>query len=156
MLFVPVLLLYFFGNKTYYYYYCGTFDIIFSYADRVRIASMGNGNPKYLSQHCHKTFTAYWYSTYVYNHLHVAIKWLCWQKISGSKSNKNTNQEPLFLIWINSLGPSDAIWRWRSWSVLVQVMAPSHYLNQCWLIISKVLWHSFQDIIMRRFEDTNQ
>ena len=62
---------------------------------------------------------------------------------------------------LNSLGPSDAIWRWRSWSTLVQVMAccltaPSHYLNQCWLIISKVLWHSSEDIIMRRFEDSNQ
>ena len=38
------------------------------------------------------------------------------------------------------------IWRWRSWSALVKIMAcclaaPSHYLNQCWLIISKVLWH---------------
>ena len=31
-----------------------------------------------------------------------------------------------------------------------------HYLNQCWLIISKVLWHSSEDIIIRRFEDTNQ
>ena len=47
-----------------------------------------------------------------------------------------------------SLGIGDAIWRWRSWSTLVQVMAccltaPSHYLNQIWLIISKVLWHIF-------------
>ena len=63
--------------------------------------------------------------------------------------------------WVNSLGPSDAIWHWRSWSTLVQVMAcclmaPSHYLNQCWLIISQVLWHSSEDIIIRRFEDTNQ
>ena len=62
---------------------------------------------------------------------------------------------------INSLGPSDAIWSWRSWSTLVQVKAccltaPSHYLNQCWLIISKVLWHSPEDIIIRRFEETNQ
>ena len=62
---------------------------------------------------------------------------------------------------VNSLGPSDTIWRWRSWSTLIQVMAccltaPSHYLNQCWLIISKVLWHSSEDIIIRRFEDTNQ
>ena len=61
---------------------------------------------------------------------------------------------------VNSLGPSDAVWRWRSWSTLIQVMAcclttPSHYLNQCWLITSKVLWHSFADIIIR-FEDTNQ
>ena len=40
---------------------------------------------------------------------------------------------------INSLGPDDAIWWQRSGSSLVQVMAcclmaPSHYLNQCWLI----------------------
>ena len=62
---------------------------------------------------------------------------------------------------VNSLWPSDAIWWQRSGSTLVQVMAccltaPSHYLNQCWLIISKVLWHSSEDIIIRRFEGTNQ
>ena len=44
---------------------------------------------------------------------------------------------------LNSLWPSDAIWRHRSGSTLAQVMAcclkaPSHYLNQCWLIISMV------------------
>ena len=65
------------------------------------------------------------------------------------------------LFWFNSLGPSDAIWRWRSLSTLVRVTAcglaaPSHYLNQCWLIISKVLWHSSEDIIIRRSEETNQ
>ena len=47
------------------------------------------------------------------------------------------------LQWVNSLRPSDAIWRHRSGPTLAQVMAccltaPSHYLNQCWLIISKV------------------
>ena len=47
----------------------------------------------------------------------------------------------------NSLGPSDAIWRQRSGSTLAQVMAcclmaPSHYLNQCWLTISKIKWRS--------------
>ena len=62
---------------------------------------------------------------------------------------------------LNSLRPSDAIWRHRSGSTLAQVMACcltalSHYLNQCWLIISKVLWHSSEGIIMRRSEDTNQ
>ena len=61
----------------------------------------------------------------------------------------------------NSLGPSEAIWWWRFWSTLVQVMAccltaPSHYLNQCWLIISKGMCHSSEDIIIRKFEDTNQ
>ena len=43
----------------------------------------------------------------------------------------------------NPLRPSDAIWRHRSGSALFHVMAcclmaPSHYLNQCWLIIRKV------------------
>ena len=51
------------------------------------------------------------------------------------------------LISVNSLWPSDVIWWHRSVSTLAQVMAccltaPSHYLNQCWLIISEVLWHS--------------
>ena len=43
--------------------------------------------------------------------------------------------------------PSHAIWYRKYWSTLVQVMAcclmaASHYLNQCWRIIHKVLWHS--------------
>ena len=46
----------------------------------------------------------------------------------------------------NSLWPSDAIWCQRSQSTLVQVMvcclmAPNHYLNQCWHIMSNVQWH---------------
>ena len=49
--------------------------------------------------------------------------------------------------WVNSLWPSDTIWRQRSWSTLAQVTAcclttPRHYLNQCWLVISKVELHS--------------
>ena len=41
------------------------------------------------------------------------------------------------------------MWWHRSWSKLVHVpacclMGPSHYLNQCWLTINKVLVHSFQ------------
>ena len=47
---------------------------------------------------------------------------------------------------LNSLCTSDGIWQRRSGSTLAQVMAccltaPSHYLNQCWLIISEVPWH---------------
>ena len=46
----------------------------------------------------------------------------------------------------NSLWPIDTTWRHKSGSTLAQVMAcclmaPSHYLNRCWLIISKVQWH---------------
>ena len=52
-----------------------------------------------------------------------------------------------WLLWFNSSWPSDVIWRQGSRSTLAQVMAccltaPSHYLNQGWLMISKVLWHS--------------
>ena len=48
---------------------------------------------------------------------------------------------------VNSLWSSDTIRRQGTESTLAQVMAcclmaPSHYVNQCWLIISKVLWHS--------------
>ena len=43
--------------------------------------------------------------------------------------------------------PRDAIWRHRSGSTLVQgtaccLTAPSHHLNQYWLIITYALWHS--------------
>ena len=49
--------------------------------------------------------------------------------------------------WVESLWPDEAIWWHRSGSTLVQVMAwclmtPSHYLNQCWLHISKALGHT--------------
>ena len=49
---------------------------------------------------------------------------------------------------LNSLRPSDTIWWQRSGSTLAQVIAccltaPSHYLNQCRLIISEVQWHSY-------------
>ena len=55
---------------------------------------------------------------------------------------------------------SDTIWRQRSGSTLAQVMAccltaPSHYLNQCWLIISKLQWHSYQGNFTRDASTTN-
>ena len=53
-----------------------------------------------------------------------------------------------------SFWPSDTVWRQRSGSTLAQVMAcclmaPSQYLNQCWLIISDVQWHSYEDNFTR-------
>ena len=55
--------------------------------------------------------------------------------------------ESVHIVLLNSLWPSDVIWRQRSRSTLTRVMAccltaPSHYLNQCWLIISGVVRHS--------------
>ena len=48
---------------------------------------------------------------------------------------------------INSLWPSDTIWQHRPGPPSAQVMAwclmaPSHYLNQYWLLINRFLWHS--------------
>ena len=59
-------------------------------------------------------------------------------------------QYAVLVIIINALWPRDAIWRHRSGSTLAQVMACcltalSHYLNQCWLIISEVLCNSYDD-----------
>ena len=49
--------------------------------------------------------------------------------------------------YVNTLWPCDAVWRHRSGPTLAQIMVcclttPSHYLNQCRLLISKFLWHS--------------
>ena len=67
----------------------------------------------------------------------------------------------LCCLGLNSLWPGDAIWWHGTRSTLAQVMAccltaPSHYLNQCWLIIGEVPWHSSQSIILGQCEDTNQ
>ena len=60
---------------------------------------------------------------------------------------------------VNSLRPSDAKWRQRSGSTLVQVMAccltaPSHYLNLCWLI-SEIQWQSSEDNFTRETSAIN-
>ena len=58
------------------------------------------------------------------------------------------NAGNLPIIWqLNLLWPSHTISWHRSGWTLAQEMAcclsaPSHYLNQCWLIIVEVLWHS--------------
>ena len=55
------------------------------------------------------------------------------------------------LIMFNSLRPSDVIWQYNSESVLAQIrfcclVAPSHQLNQYWLLIIEVMafiWEQF-------------
>ena len=53
----------------------------------------------------------------------------------------------LYYCTINILWPSNPIWWHGPWSTLAQVMAccltaPSHYLNQCWLLIIEIRWQS--------------
>ena len=60
--------------------------------------------------------------------------------------------------FINSLDLDEAIWCHATWSTLLQVMAwcpmaPSHYLNLCWLIIKEVLWHS-PEAVLHIFQTT--
>ena len=48
---------------------------------------------------------------------------------------------------VDSSWPSHVIWWHKSGSTLALIMAcclmvPSHYMNQCWFLISEVLWHS--------------
>ena len=69
-------------------------------------------------------------------------------KISGNRTKISVQSYPLEEVNLTHCGlvSSDAIWQQRSGSTLTQVMAccltaPSHYLKQCWLIISKVHWH---------------
>ena len=57
--------------------------------------------------------------------------------------------------------PNDTTWWHKTGSTLAQVMAcclmaTSHYLNQCWLIIREVPSHSSEGIINRRSDKTNQ
>ena len=60
----------------------------------------------------------------------------------------------IILLW-----PSDAIWQHRTGTTLAQIMAwcltalmPNHYLNQCWVLISGVLWHSPEIIFTASFQ----
>ena len=84
----------------------------------------------------------------IYRFVITITSFLHTEKIKIDKIFPHGRQGPSCLADIvNSLWPSDAIWRHRSGSTLAQVMAcclmaPSHHLNQFWLIISKVEWHS--------------
>ena len=59
-----------------------------------------------------------------------------------------------------NVGPNDVLWRQWYGSTLAQALAccltaPSFYLNQCWLIISKVDWHSSMGKFTRDNSATN-
>ena len=62
--------------------------------------------------------------------------------------------------FIDSLWPSDTICRHKSGTTFAQIMAgclraTSHYLNQRWLIISKVQWYSRECNFIRDSSNTN-
>ena len=66
--------------------------------------------------------------------------------LNDSLMNSSSIIDLEFIIQVNSMWPSDTI-RHRSGSTLAHLMAchltaPSHYLNQCLLIIREVQWQS--------------
>ena len=80
----------------------------------------------------------------------LSVSWACLPKdfvsvviliaYTHSMCRKNLCTYLCFSLW-----PSDTILQHRSGSTLSQVrawclMAPSHYINQCWLIITEVQW----------------
>ena len=84
-----------------------------------------------------------WIKAWISNYIHVQQRDLITHPCPNFSSSL-----------VNSLRLSDAIWWERSGSTLAQVMAcclmaPSHYLNQCWLIIKEVLWQSYDSNITR-------
>ena len=76
-------------------------------------------------------------------------------KISHPNLERLRNQGTL---WFNSQWPSDAIKCHGTWYTLNRVIAccltaPSHYLNQSWLIINEVLCHSCDLNFTRNAQD---
>ena len=82
--------------------------------------------------------------SHIFTHLHHTTHWDLWPASPR----------------VNSLWPSDALWWQGSGSTLIQVMAcclmaPSHYLSQCWLIINEVMWYSHGGIFTGNAPDIN-
>ena len=79
------------------------------------------------------------------NNIPPLVEVMAWRR----PGNKPLSEPTMIVL------PSDAIWWYRSGSTLAQVMscclimAPSHYLNQCWLIISKVHWDSSDAVFLK-------
>ena len=82
-----------------------------------------------------------------HNHVQCDIWLVRYRFNSWPYSRLACTNTGLSKVMLNSLWPSDVIWRQGSMSTLAQVVAccltaPSHYLNQCWLMISDVLYHA--------------
>ena len=89
-----------------------------------------------------------------------SITFLNWVPIGYYKHQRVVFSCKSCLVVYNSLKPSDKIWRHRCGSTLAPVMAccltaPSHYLSQCWLIISKVHCHSSEGNLAKDTSATN-
>ena len=86
--------------------------------------------------------------------------WVLYQTCKDIRTCRAFEKDLQTNPFIISLGPSDAIWWQRFGSTSAQVMAcclteSSHYLNQSWLIISKVEWQSSKRKLTRDYSAIN-
>ena len=99
--------------------------------------------------------TSYYLNWCLFIIIYTSVKWnfICNLNIFYQGNTFEIGCKILAILFrpqcLNSLW-CDVIWWQRSWSTLTQVMAwclsaPSHYLNQCWLIINDVFWHSTEN-----------
>ena len=96
---------------------------------------------KWFNKKCSWTYLSRYKVYYTYG----SYIWITWIPILCNGDHHISTQRGLVI---------DGIWWHRSWSTLAKVMAcclmaPSHYLNQCWLFIKGVLWHSPENDLTR-------
>ena len=78
-----------------------------------------------------------------------------WPEFAGWSARWRTKlRHSRSTVHLNPLWHRSATWRQRPISTLVHVMvwclmAPNHYLNQCWPIIINLYWHSSFDYICK-------
>ena len=79
----------------------------------------------------------------------ISLQWVVWSCSFPVLINPCIAYNGYWHGRVNSLWPSDAIWRLRSGSTSAQAhvttdcpTAPSHCLNRWWIFISTVRWHS--------------
>ena len=126
-----------------------------------RILSMSNAI--FLFNHPLDWMLTYLVPSHYLNQFSIIVNWPLRNKLQWNFNqntnifiHKNASETIAYKVvailsrgrWDKSLWPNHTIWRQRSGSTLAQVMAccltaPSHYLNQCWPIVSKVQWHSY-------------
>ena len=113
------------------------------------------------TNHSDSSFTIDFYSP---SHTHTQPK-LEYHKRTHPRRNcitHNNTYQPYGVPrpqWVDTLWPSDAIWRHRFGSILVQAMAcclaaPSHNLNQYWFAISQVSRYSPQENFTENAQDS--
>ena len=121
----------------------------------ITIVSIGSGN--ILMPHSTKPLPEPMLNCHQWNPVASTWRQIDWKYIFKTSNKKMFLKDACFTIaatFLNSSWPTGTMWWQTSGSTLAQVMAcyllaPSHFLNQCWLVISEVQWHSYENNFTR-------